>query len=259
MKRILFVALLITFLVITSCQKAEEVTISKYFQAMNVGEKGDLDTMSAMAITPKLIKYKSYEIVSISEPVDTNIELPGMMKKLADLDKKMNEIKLKFSDINDEIQDIEDLLVDARGSRKKNELKNQINEKKKEKDGILAEFKTVVSQKKELEKQIEVTGNVMKASVSRPNMKNLEMFEGKCRTVKAELKITLLNMEVKNYVFVLKKYLLTLSGKKLKRSRYLITDIMTLEEYNSRKNTVPGTDEGVTEEVSEPKTKTEGN
>ena len=84
------------------------------------------------------------------------------------------------------------------------------------------------------------------------------MFEGKCRSVKAEVKITLINKEVKNYIFILKKYLLSLSGKKLPRSRYLITTILSLEEYNSQKRADTNSS-GKMEEVTEPKTKTEKN
>ena len=256
MKRILFIFLLVGFVVLTSCQKPEEVTISKYFQAMNVGEKGDMDTMSAMAVNPKLIKYESYEIVSISEPEEKEIEYPSLLKKIADIDKQKKEIGLKFGDLNDEILDLEDELADARGSRKKNELKTKIAEKKKEKEDVLNQFKDVVAKRKDLAKKLETIGNVMKASVSRPNMKNLEMFTGKYIRVIADVKITLLNKEVKNYVFILKKYILSLAGKKLTRSRYLITDILTQEEYKKRISEDEN-NTGSTEEVSEPETKTE--
>ncbi len=256
MKRTLFVFLIISFVVLTSCQKPEEVTISKYFQAMQVSEKGDMDTMSAMAVNPKLIKYDSYEIVSISEPVEKEIELPGLIKKLADIDKQKKNIGTKFRDIGDELLDLEDELADARGSRKKNELKAKIADKKKEKQDILNQFKMIVAQKKDLQKKIESVERMMKASVSRPNMKNLEMFTGKSQTVTAVIKVTLLNKEVKNYVFVLKKYLLTLGGKKMSRSRYLITSILTQEEFNQL-DISSETKEATTEEVSEPETKTE--
>jgi len=44
-KFLLAIVLISLILVMTSCQKSEEVTISKYFQAMLHGEKGDAGTM----------------------------------------------------------------------------------------------------------------------------------------------------------------------------------------------------------------------
>lgn len=256
MKRILFIILLVSFVVLTSCSKPEKVTISKYFQAMSVGEKGDMDTMSAMAVNPKFIKYDSYEIVSVSEPVTEEIELPGLIKNLSEIDQQKKNIGIKFGDVNDEILDLEDELADARGSRLKRDLNEKIAKKKKEKEEILTQFKLIVVKRKDLAKNIALVENIMKSSISRPNLKNIEMFSGNSVTTNAEIKITLPNKEVKNYVFVLKKYLLSLGGKKLPRSRYLITKIYTLDEYNKLNSSTQNTG-GTPEEVSEPETKTE--
>ena len=123
MKRTFLILVLLSFVVVmTSCQKAEEVTISKYFQAMKVGEKGDRDTMTSMAINPKLIKYDSYEIVSLAEPVIEEIALIGLNAKLAEVGKNQKEVGSSAQEINDEILDLEDELADARSSRKKNEF-----------------------------------------------------------------------------------------------------------------------------------------
>jgi len=65
-KYLLVIALISLILVMTSCKKQEEVTISKYFQAMLHGEKGDINTMSAMALEPVYIQYESYKIISVS-------------------------------------------------------------------------------------------------------------------------------------------------------------------------------------------------
>ncbi|MEN8153528.1 MAG: hypothetical protein ABFR75_05850 [Acidobacteriota bacterium] len=257
MKRAFLILVLLSLVVImTSCQKAEEVTITKYFQAMSVGEKGDKDTMTSMAINPKFIKYDSYEIVSLEEPVIEEIALIGLNAKLAEVEKSRKEIGLNARDINDEILDLEDELADARSSRKKSEFRKQIEDSKVRKDEMVAKFKTIIVEKKSLEKKIELEQNMMKASVGRPKMNNIEMYTGKSHTVKSLIKITLPTKEVKDYIFVLKKYSLKLEDKELPRSRYLIVKIATAEEFAQEENSVEE-DTMETEEVTEEDTATE--
>lgn len=257
MKRTFLILVLLCFVVsMTSCQKAEEVTISKYFQAMSVGEKGDRDTMTSMAINPKLIKYDSYEIISISEPVIEEIALIGLNAKLAEVGKKQQEVGSSAQEINDEILDLEDALADARSSREKNEFRKLIDEAKIKKDELIKGFKAIIAEKKSLQKQIELEQNMMKASVGRPKMNNIEMYTGKSHTIRADIKITLPNKEVKDYVFIIKKYALKLADKELPRNRYLIVKIATAEELALEEEGVE--EEAVeTEEVSEEDTATE--
>lgn len=257
MKRAFLILVLLSFVVImTSCQKAEEVTISKYFQAMSVGEKGDRDTMTSMAINPKLIKYDSYDIVSISEPVIEEIALIGLNTKLAEVLKQQKEVGLSAQEINDEILDLEDELADARSSRKKSEFRKLIEEAKVKKDELIKGFKSIIAEKKSLQKKIELEQSMMKASVGRPKMNNIEMYTGESHTVKADVKITLPTKEVKDYVFILKKYSLKLADKELPRSRYLIVNIASAEEFAREKEEV-AEDTMKTEEVSEEDTATE--
>ena len=61
MKRtFLLLAVFMLIIVINSCQKAEEAIVSQYFQAM---KNNDRDTMSAMALEPKDVEFKSYEFL----------------------------------------------------------------------------------------------------------------------------------------------------------------------------------------------------
>lgn len=251
MKKIFLILVLLSVAIImTSCSKPEEATISKYFQAMKVGETGDKDTMTSMAINPKHIKFDSFEIISISEPVIEPILLPALNEKLALLDKQKKEIGLAAQEANDGILDLEDELADARSSAKKRELKKQLEEATVNKDELIAGFKNVIMEKKALEKQIEFEQSLMKTSAGRSKMPNIEMYTGDSYTSKIDVKITLPTKEIVDYVFILKKYILKLEEKELPRNRFLITEIMTADDYAKSLEEVTDEPEN-TEEVTE--------
>lgn len=232
MKKIFLILILLSVAIImTSCTKPEEVTISKYFQAMKVGESGDKDTMTSMAINPKHIKVDSYEIISVEEPVIEPILLPELNKKLADLAQEKKNIGLAAQEANDAILDLEDELADARSSSKKRELNAKLEEAETNKDELVSSFKEIIQNKKNLEKQIEFEQTLMKTSAGRSKMPNIAMYTGDSHTSKVDVKITLLTKEIVDYVFILKKYILKLEKKELPRNRYLILDIMTADEY----------------------------
>ncbi len=230
-KTFLIFVLLSVAIIITSCSKPEEVTISKYFQAMNVGDEGDRDTMTSMAIHPKYIKFDSYEIVSIGEPVVEPIILPELNKQLLEVDKKKKETRLSAQEADDAVYDIEDAIADARSSSKKKELNKKLEDAKAKKGEIVLRFKNLIKKKKDLEKRIELERNLMKMSSGRAKMPNIDMYTGDSYTSKIDVKITLPSKEIVDYVFLLKKYVLKLNEKELPRNRYLITEIMTAEDY----------------------------
>jgi len=249
-KTLLILILLSVAIIMTSCSKAEEVTITKYFQAMKVGDAGDKDTMTSMAINPKHIKFDKYEIVSISDPVVEPILLPTLNQNLADIAQEKKDVGLSAQEANDAILDLEDELADARSSAKKRELRKQIEEAKINKDELITNFKDIITKKKNLEKQIEFEQTLMKTSAGRSQMPNIEMYTGDSYTSKVDIKITLPTKEIVDYVFILKKYVLKLAEKELPRNRFLITEIMTSEEYAKSKEEVIDEPEN-TEEVSE--------
>ncbi|MEN8223644.1 MAG: hypothetical protein ABFR36_10370 [Acidobacteriota bacterium] len=255
-KTLLILILLSVAIIMTSCSKAEEVTISKYFQAMKVGEAGDKDTMTSMAINPKHIKFDKYEIVSISEPVIEPILLPTLNQNLADVNQKKKDVGLSAQEANDAILDLEDELADARSSSKKRELKKQLEEANVNKVELVANFKDIIIEKKRLEKQIEFEQMLMKTSAGRSKMPNIEMYKGDSYTSKVDIKVTLPTKEIVDYVFILKKYVLKLEEKELPRNRLLITEIMTAADYAESIEEVIEEPEN-TEEVTEEQEATE--
>ena len=108
-KTILLVALFSLIFGMTSCQKGEDVTVTKYFQAMKHNDK---DTMAAMAVEPKDLEYKAFKIVKVSEPEVTTLELPAMEKLLVDLKKQRNDQVNIATEKKFDVEDLQDELVD---------------------------------------------------------------------------------------------------------------------------------------------------
>jgi len=254
MKKYLLAIVLISLIfVMTSCQKSEEVTISKYFQAMLHGEKGDTGTMSLMALEPMYIQYASYKIVSISEPVIEEYELPKLLADLEDFKKQRKDQVKVALDKKYELEDLEDALDETRRRSKKIELKKKIEEMRivvKEEEQKVRDFQLAINS---LKTRIENEKHLIKLSSG--VVKNPEIYKGEEQTSKTDVKVTLKNGTEKDYVFVLKKYNLKIKeDANIIKSRFIIIKIQSAEEFEK---TEQGEEKKAveTEEVTEQETK----
>lgn len=223
-KSILLLAVLSLLVVMSACQKAEEVTVTKYFQAM---QHNDRDTMAAMAYEPKDIEYKSYEILSIDKPVTKELELPVLLKKLADTEKGKKDQVTKAIDKEEALSEAKDELEETRGGRRA-ELQSKIEKLQAESDAETQKVRTMQLDINKLKKAIDREKALITLSTAMRD--NLEMFTGETAAIKVTTKVTLQNNEVKNYIFLLRKDTLQLEGKK-QLGRLVIIKLMTAEEY----------------------------
>ena len=123
MKKVLvLIALIFLIMITTSCQKPEEITLSKYFQAMKAKDR---DTMAAMASEPVSLEFKSWELVSSEAPVSEEFGLPKMIQELADVRKKKDDQILLVKDKKDALDQLKTKLSESRGA-KKAEVQKQI-------------------------------------------------------------------------------------------------------------------------------------
>ncbi len=225
-KSILLLAVLSLLVVMSSCQKAEDVTVTQYFQAM---EHNDRDTMSAMAYEPKDIEFKSYEILSIDQPVTTELELPVLLKKLADTEKGKKEQVTKAIEKEETLSEAKDELDEARGGRRA-ELQNKVDKLQAESDVETQKVRTMQLDINKLKKAIDSEKALITLSTAMRD--NLEMFTGETASIKVTTKVTMQNNEVKKYIFLLRKDTLQLEGKK-QMGRLVIIKLMTEEEYEN--------------------------
>jgi hypothetical protein len=216
-------------LVLVGCQKAEEVTLSKYFQAL---KHKDSETMASMAIEPRTLEFKSYKFVNISEPQITDLKLEEFKLEMEAAEKEKKELASKAQNLNDEKLDLEDELADIGRSPKKAELEKRLEEKIAERKAVEDELKVVFSKISAIKKKTEREKNIIKLSTGVEE--NYELYKGQNQNTIIDVAITFPDDTIKDYVFVLRKNVLTLDDKEI-NGRFIIVKIQTKEEFTANK------------------------
>lgn len=251
-KIILLLAVMGLIVVMSSCQKAEEVTVSKYFQAM---QHNDKDTMATMSFEPRDVEYKAFEILSIEEPVVGELQLPILLKKAADMEKAKKDQVLLAVEKDDELAEVEDELEETRRRSKRDELEKKIEELQTQAEEEKQKVKTMQLEINQLDKAIEREKALITLSTGMRD--NLEMFAGETHLFKVTVKVTLENDEVQNYIFLLRKDVLKLQDKQT-NGRLIILKLMPEEEYEKEMQAKEEEKAvGETEEVTEEQPATE--
>jgi hypothetical protein len=231
MKKILVLAVLMMLIMITtSCQKPEEITLSKYFQAMKAKDR---DTMAAMAVEPMALEFKSWELVSSEAPVTEDLILQQLIAGLAKIKaKKDNQISF-VKDKKDALDLLKTKLGETRGGRQKAELQKQIDAGEQE---VLVEtqnYKQAQVDYTQMKNQVEIEKKMITMSTSIEQ--NQELMTGKAVTVKAVVKITTAGGD-KDYVFLLRKYdLINPLTNKVSPNRFIILKIQPKEDFDQGK------------------------
>lgn len=234
MKKILFLVVMFGLIfTMVSCQKSQEITVSKYFQAIN---HNDNDTMSSMAVDPKFIEFKSYKIVSSSEPVVEEYTLPDLVQKMEAAKKRRKDLAISAGEKRDEVEALKDELSETRRASTKRELKKQIEDAEVEFYKAEQEFRNLVKEMGQLKKRIEMEKNLVNLATG--IKKDAEIYTGNIEksVVKAEVTLT---DETKNmYVFTLIKYDFTVNERSLP-SRWVILKIQSEEEFKKETEMAP--------------------
>jgi hypothetical protein len=229
MKKVLvLVALMILIMITTSCQKPEEITLSKYFQAMKAKDR---DTMAAMAAEPMALEFKSWELVSSEAPVAEDLILQQLISSMADIKtKKDTQIGL-VKDKKDALDLLKTKLGETRGSKQKAELQKQIDVS--EQEVAAANYKQAQVDYTQMKNQVEVEKKMVTMSTSIEQ--NQELMTGKAVTIKAIIKITTASGD-KEYVFLLRKYeLINPLTNKVSPNRFIILKIQPKEDFEQGK------------------------
>jgi len=231
MKKILvLVVLMMLIMITTSCQKPEEITLSKYFQAMKAKDR---DTMAAMAAEPMALEFKSWELVSSEAPVSEDLILQQLITGQAEIKAKKDKQIGVVKDKKDALDLLKTKLGETRGSRQKADLQKQIDAG--EQDVLLetANYKQAQVDYTQMKNQVEVEKKMVTMSTSIEQ--NQELMTGKAVTVKAIVKITTASGD-KEYVFLLRKYeLLNTVTNKISPNRFIILKIQPKEDFEQGK------------------------
>ena len=231
MKKILVLAALMILIMITaSCQKPEEITLSKYFQAMKAKDR---DTMASMAAEPMALEFKSWELVSSEAPVTEDLILPQLITGLADAKVKKDKQIGLVKDKKEALDLLKTKLGETRGSRQKAELQKQIDTSEQEVLTETQNYKQSQVDYAQMKNQVEVEKKMVTMSTSIEQ--NQELMTGKAVTVKSIIKITTASGD-KDYVFLLRKYeLINLLTNKVSPNRFIILKIQPKEDFEQGK------------------------
>lgn len=224
-KSILLVALFCMIIVLTACSTPGKVTVSKYCQAMKLNDK---DTMAAMAIEPKDLEFKSFEIVSVADPVEKDLELPALTEKLNKLNQERQDQSDKAMDAQDALDELKDELEGTRRSTSKGELKKKIEEAEKAFAAEKQTYNDIVVKIANLQKQITRERDLIKMSADRTE--DLEMYTGKSFYQRVDVKMTLESGETNDYVFLLRRSDLILENRTI-NGRLVITKIASAADF----------------------------
>ena len=227
MKKVLvLVALIFLIMITTSCQKPEEITLSKYFQAMKAKDR---DTMAAMAAEPVSLEFKSWEVVSSEAPVSEDLMLPQLIKELGDVKKKKDDQILLVKDKKDALDQLKTKLGETRGGRQKAEIQKQIAAMETEVETETANYKRDQMNYTQMKNQVENEKKMVTLSTNIEQ--NQELFAGKALTAKAVVKITTAGGD-KEYIFLMRKFeMINPVTNKVFSNRYIILKIQPKEEF----------------------------
>ncbi|MDD8011939.1 MAG: hypothetical protein PHX05_00475 [Acidobacteriota bacterium] len=223
-KVLLLVALVVLVMVTTSCQKPEEITLSKYFQAMKAKDR---DTMAAMAAETVSMEFKSWELISSETPVSEEFGLPKMLQELADVKKKKDTQILLVTDKKDAMDQLKTKLDESRGS-KKAAVQKEIDALAVEVETEIANYKRDQANYTQMKADVENEKRMIALSTNIEQ--NPELLAGKTVTTKSIVKIDGPGGE-KEYIFTLRKYeLINPVTNKVTSNRYIILKIQPREE-----------------------------
>jgi hypothetical protein len=229
-KTFVLAALMMLIMITTSCQKPEEITLSKYFQAMKAKDR---DTMAAMAVEPMALEFKSWKLVSSEDPASEDLILQQLIASMGEIKAKKDKQIGLVKDKKDALDVLKTKLAETRGSRQKAELQKQIDAGEQD---VLVEtqnYKQAQVDYTQMKEQVEVEKKMVTMSTSIEQ--NQELMTGKAVTVKSVVRITTASGD-KEYVFLLRKYeLINPLTNKVSPNRFIILRIQPKEDYEQGK------------------------
>lgn len=244
-KTILLMALFGLIALMASCSKGEEVTISKYFEAIKMN---DTDTLGAMALEPKKIIHKKYEVVAISEPLIEPLQLSNLEKKLADLTAGRKKQLDAAMDKQYEMEDLQDELEETRRRSKKKELEEQIAVKKEEMDAEKKKLYGVMQDINNTKNAISREKALIKSSTG--VSENFALYTGESYKSEATVKVTLPDGGTQDYIFRMISYQMSIQDRP-RNGRLVILKIATPEELEAEKKAAEEAANTESQEVTE--------
>jgi len=230
-KALSLIAVCALIMVLTYCGSPSEGLVAKYFQVMQMLDK---DSMTSMALNPVEIEFKDYEIVSSTEPYESELLLPKYLQQLEQIQEQKKEIMQRANELEGEIIDMEYDIEDTRSTSRKRQLREEMEEKQEQLDAIKFEFTKVLQREYEVEQLIEREETLVKKSTSLTE--NLADYTGVIKRSEVFVDVTLPTDKHNQYVFILSAYEVQKGEGEVVPNRMIIENIMTKADYEEMIN-----------------------
>ncbi len=211
--------LLLAGLIILSlgCQSTEQVTLTKYFQAMKAKDR---DTMASMAAEPIEIVHQSWKLVKVEPPVSEPLPLVKLLKDREDLKKQRELENENWRQKRDSLDILKQKITDARG-RAKTDLEKQLPATEAAELEARKSFKAVIEKYQQLEKDIKLEKKIFNLSTGIEMEKAESFTEGTIETSVVLIQVVTPDGQTRNYRISLRKYIVE-AGQTKRTGRMVI-------------------------------------
>jgi DNA repair exonuclease SbcCD ATPase subunit len=211
-------------------EEPEKLIVKKYFQAI---KGNDRDVLNTLALEPRLIPNKTFEVISMQGPQVVEFVLPMLMKEQGELTKKRKARIMDVLDKMDDVTDWEDELAENPERKDKEKLQKKITKYKQDVESLKEEIKRIQANINEVKKVIATEKEIFHLSMGTKDAVEMSRFLDKYHVdeVKHRIRVRVKTAGGDNndYDFLLRRIVLKSGeGQIVKTGRLIIVDILNL-------------------------------
>ena len=225
-KSLSLIGVILFLLAMQSCSSPpEEIILKKWFHAQVMLDK---TTLSTMALEPVQMDAESWDIISATEEVVEQYQLPELNKKELELKKKVEESVIITVEAKEDLDDAEFELDRARTRGAKRAAQKKVNELKAKYEEIRANHDQVQSDYSLAKSASAREESITSFSLGAGDLPNIRELTGDVHSKEVEVKVEG-QSGTKNYKFYLRMYNLRDETLNLaRRGRWIIIKIETI-------------------------------
>lgn len=207
----------------------ETLFIKAYFKAIRENDK---DVLSSMALSPRLIEFRTFAVISMEGPAIVEFGLPMLLRERLVLSKKKKAVIFDALDKMDEAEELRDTLEESRDLANKEELERKIARCDRQVEEFKKQIKKIQVSLNDVRRCIETEKQIFYASIGGPSgtldqlLEKYRIDEIKHR---ATVRVKTADGESGDYHFLLRRIVLrTGENQIVRRGGLVIADIIDI-------------------------------
>jgi hypothetical protein len=198
------VILLISLFFLQSCQSKPEVKVlERYFHAVVMGDR---QTMGTMALEPISPEFASWEITATGEEIVEPFGLPDLNSQELELKRQVEESIIITMNAKDEVDDALFEMENARTREARRTAQRKVDDLQKKYEEIRARHDQVQVDYSNAMDKAEREEKVTSFSLGAGDVPNIRELSGNVHSKIVDVKVVLLNGDIKNYKCHLVRY-----------------------------------------------------